>query len=67
MVTFDSPVTVATVVADTDVHESGVQVIPNYGAQLYQVSVGLGLPLAFHVMSCLVLCMTLLVVLVATH
>ncbi|CAN0190438.1 unnamed protein product, partial [Ectocarpus fasciculatus] len=31
MVTFDSPVTVAKVVSDTDVHESGVQVYPSYG------------------------------------
>lgn len=38
MVVFDSPVTVATVVADTDVHESGVQIYPAYGQPLYQVT-----------------------------
>ncbi len=36
MVTFDAPVTVATVVSDTDVHESGVQVFPSYGQPKYQ-------------------------------
>lgn len=38
MVTFDSPVTVAKVVSDTDVHESGVQVNPSYGQPKYQAS-----------------------------
>lgn len=38
MVTFDAPVTVATVVSDSDVHESGVQVFPAYGQPKYQVT-----------------------------
>ncbi|CBN78994.1 peptidase S1 and S6, chymotrypsin/Hap [Ectocarpus siliculosus] len=38
MVTFDSPVTVAKVVSDSDVHESGVQVYPSYGQPKYQSS-----------------------------
>lgn len=38
MVVFDAPVTVATVVSDADVHESGVMVNPNYGQAKYQVS-----------------------------
>lgn len=37
LVTFDTPVTVATVVADTAAHASGVQVFPFYGPPLYQV------------------------------
>lgn len=37
MVKFDSPVQVATVVADTEVHESGVHVQPYYGQPKYQV------------------------------
>lgn len=38
MVTFDAPVTVATVVSDSDVHESGVEVFPAYGQPKYQVN-----------------------------
>lgn len=38
MVTFDAPVTVATVVSDSDVHESGVEVFPAYGQPKYQSS-----------------------------
>lgn len=39
---FDSPVTVANVVADADAHESGVQVHPSYGQEntKYQVRQG---------------------------
>eukprot|EP00752_Nemacystus_decipiens_P008845 g7893.t1 len=36
MQVFDAPVTVATVVSDSDVHESGVQVYPIYGQPKYQ-------------------------------
>lgn len=42
MVTFDAPVTVAKVVADSDVHESGVQIYPSYGQPKYQVCLGRG-------------------------
>lgn len=38
MKVFDAPVTVAKVMADNDVHESGVQVYPIYSQPKYQVS-----------------------------
>ena len=37
MKVFDAPVTVATVVSDSDAHESGVQVFPIYSQPKYQV------------------------------
>lgn len=39
MKVFDAPVTVANVVSDSDVHESGVQVFPIYSQPKYQVSI----------------------------
>lgn len=39
MQVFDAPVTVATVVSDADVHESGVQVFPIYSQPKYQVRI----------------------------
>ena len=36
-ITFDAPIQVAKVVADSEVHESGVQVFPSYGDTKYQV------------------------------
>ncbi|CAM9721966.1 unnamed protein product [Ascophyllum nodosum] len=37
-ITFDAPIQVAKVVADSEVHESGVQVFPSYGDTKYQSS-----------------------------
>lgn len=39
MKVFDAPVTVAKVMPDNDVHESGVQVYPIYSQPKYQVSI----------------------------